>query len=312
MKLKQSQTYSTTNRQGAWIFVSHSHKDLEKVRELRNELERQGANPLLFYLKCLDDDNALLPELIEGEIHSRDFFILCDSSNARQSKYVLQEIAAVLKKSLQGQSYIDSDRTLYLERLLNKLKSSSKQEDIDLEEEYSKMLHMAEILGGKNFEFINLYQEDLESQHYKIERLCKRATVFLSYAHSDRMVATKISDAVRKHDYGVWTDAELQPGEDWAAVLGAAIDKAVQHGFVLLLLSKASLQSQFCRQETIYALKRVTASGRSNVVPIIIEKFDRTALPSDLQAIQYFDLTTGPFDERIEALIDNLKTREME
>lgn len=31
--------------QGAWIFVSHSHRDLEKVRRIRNELERRGHNP---------------------------------------------------------------------------------------------------------------------------------------------------------------------------------------------------------------------------------------------------------------------------
>ena len=51
-------------RQGAWIFVSHSHRDLEKVRPIRNELERRGHHPLLFLLKCLEDDDARLPELI--------------------------------------------------------------------------------------------------------------------------------------------------------------------------------------------------------------------------------------------------------
>jgi hypothetical protein len=29
---------------GAWIFVSHSHRDLEQVREIRNELERRGGH----------------------------------------------------------------------------------------------------------------------------------------------------------------------------------------------------------------------------------------------------------------------------
>jgi hypothetical protein len=48
-------------KSGAWIFVSHSHRDLEKVREIRNELERRGHNPLLFFLKCLSDDDARLP-----------------------------------------------------------------------------------------------------------------------------------------------------------------------------------------------------------------------------------------------------------
>jgi len=30
---------------------------LEKVREIRNELERRGHNPLPFFLKCLEDDD---------------------------------------------------------------------------------------------------------------------------------------------------------------------------------------------------------------------------------------------------------------
>lgn len=37
---------------GAWIFVSHSHHDLEKVRQVRNELEQRGHNPLLFFLNA--------------------------------------------------------------------------------------------------------------------------------------------------------------------------------------------------------------------------------------------------------------------
>ena len=39
--------------EGSWIFLSHSHNDFEKVREVRNILEVQGHNPLMFFLKCL-------------------------------------------------------------------------------------------------------------------------------------------------------------------------------------------------------------------------------------------------------------------
>ena len=56
---------------GAWIFLSHSHLDLEKVRYIRNQLELRGHNPLIFFLKCLEDDNALLPDLIRQEISAR-------------------------------------------------------------------------------------------------------------------------------------------------------------------------------------------------------------------------------------------------
>jgi hypothetical protein len=36
------------NSVGAWIFVSHRTKDLALVRQIRNELERRGHNPLFF------------------------------------------------------------------------------------------------------------------------------------------------------------------------------------------------------------------------------------------------------------------------
>jgi hypothetical protein len=85
-------------------------------------------------------------------------------------------------------------------------------------------------------------------------------------------------------DYRVWVDAGARPVEEWAAIIQSTIVEAVQDGFVLLFLSEASLQSQF----------------------------EHFALPRERQSIQHFDLTTGPFEERVEALIRSLRIREME
>jgi hypothetical protein len=41
--------------EGAWVFVSHSTKDFERVRLVRNALEDSGFRPILFYLKCLEN-----------------------------------------------------------------------------------------------------------------------------------------------------------------------------------------------------------------------------------------------------------------
>jgi len=65
----------------AWIFVSHSSRDLEKVRRVRNAIEAAGGEPILFFLKCLSDHDEI-DELIKREIEARNFFLLCDSSNA--------------------------------------------------------------------------------------------------------------------------------------------------------------------------------------------------------------------------------------
>jgi hypothetical protein len=77
------------------VFVSHSHKDLPRVRQVRNELERLGHKPLLFYLKCLEDDSTQLPELLRREIEARNVFLLCDSPNSRSSRWVQDEVEII-------------------------------------------------------------------------------------------------------------------------------------------------------------------------------------------------------------------------
>lgn len=78
-------------KKGQWVFLSHSFKDFHSVRLLRNILEGQGLYPIMFFLKCLDDDDEL-DSLIKREIRSRTNFILCDSDNSRASKWVQKEV----------------------------------------------------------------------------------------------------------------------------------------------------------------------------------------------------------------------------
>ena len=73
--------------EGGWVFISHSHKDLGAVRKIRNHLEKLGFEPLMFYLKCLSDENEI-EELIKREIDERDWFIYADSQSARASRWV--------------------------------------------------------------------------------------------------------------------------------------------------------------------------------------------------------------------------------
>lgn len=83
---------------GIWVFLSHSNKDYEKVRQVRNILEQQGYRPLMFFLNCLNDDNEI-DGLIKREIDSREKFILCDSMNAQNSKWVQEEVNYIKKKN---------------------------------------------------------------------------------------------------------------------------------------------------------------------------------------------------------------------
>lgn len=93
---------------GIWVFLSHSNKDYEKVRQVRNILEQQGYRPLMFFLNCLNDDNEI-DGLIKREIDSREKFILCDSKNAQNSKWVQEEVNYIkIKNRLWEKINIDS------------------------------------------------------------------------------------------------------------------------------------------------------------------------------------------------------------
>lgn len=74
------------------IFLSHSSKDIEKVRKIRDILELLEYEPLMFHLRCLDDDNEKLEDFIQKEIDARNIFIYCKSANSEKSLWVQKEL----------------------------------------------------------------------------------------------------------------------------------------------------------------------------------------------------------------------------
>lgn len=131
---------------GGWVFISHSHRDIDLVRKIRNHFEKFGFEPLMFYLKCLSDESEI-ESLIKREIDEREWFIYADSKNARISKWVktereyiektegkkvfvinleddlksqLKEIEHIMKQMKVFISYSHSDTALY-KQIRNKL-----------------------------------------------------------------------------------------------------------------------------------------------------------------------------------------------
>ncbi len=197
--------------------ASCSHRDLEKVREIRRELERRGCNLLCFFLKCLDADNALLSKLIRDEIKACNWFCLipCISRATKRSKWVREGIQLVKALSIKPR---------------------------------------------KNVAGIHL-DKKLKPEWKKLERLAKRATVFISHARRDQQIAKLIQDALHQHDFDVWFDEEAAVEQSWADANHSAIDEAAMRGFVLVLLSPHSLASQGCKRGTEFVLQRTRRAG---------------------------------------------------
>ena len=112
------------------IFLSHSSKDIERVRKIRDILEALEYEPLLFYLKCLDDNNEQLEEFIKKEIEARNIFIYCRSRNSERSPWVQKELEYINKFNSKRLFTIDIEQPLQntlvclLESIANILKKN--------------------------------------------------------------------------------------------------------------------------------------------------------------------------------------------
>jgi hypothetical protein len=110
--------------------------------------------------------------------------------------------------------------------------------------------------------------------------------IFISYAHADSEAANRIADALRSVELQVWVDASsLQPGQNWVAEIEHALEEA---GYLLVLLSSTSVDSQWVQREWTSMLTR-QLGGRNGgvVIPLRLEDVQP---PTLLRPLQYVDL----------------------
>ena len=65
--------------------------------------------------------------------------------------------------------------------------------------------------------------------------------IFISYAHKDSADVMPLIEALQSASYRVWYDEGIEPGNDWAGVIGNNLEKAA---VVLFCASKNSLFSK--------------------------------------------------------------------
>ncbi len=106
---------------GGYIFLSHSHADIDKVRKLRNMLEESGFEPLCFYLKCLNDDSEI-EDLIKREIDAREWFVFANSENSRKSKWVTLEREYINKTNSKKILVVNIDDEAEINDTVDKIK----------------------------------------------------------------------------------------------------------------------------------------------------------------------------------------------
>lgn len=199
-----------------WIFLSHSNKDFAKVRLIRNYLEERSCRPLMFYLKCLSNDEEI-DDLIKREIDCRTRFIICDSENSQASKWVQSEVR-----------YIKSQQRSYETIDLNK-------SDEEIKAQLDKLVKSTQIFlsySSEDFKIVN----EIQSHISKYDIRCFFTDISINFN------TIEIDN--------IFLSGSLDDG------ITSTLDLATEFGFVVLFASEASLNSKWVLAELSYSVKR--------------------------------------------------------
>ncbi len=201
-----------------YFFISHSHLDIEKVRIIRNIIEETFFyEPILFFLKCLSDENEIT-SLVKREIEERIWFVYCKSENAEKSKYVKQE----------------------REHIANLIKNGKKINVLNVE------LDKFEIWDENCHNYI---QKQIEYQ-------IKKTKLFASYSNIDRANVLPIIDYFIVNNIRVWHTNDIVVGDFWATSVKSKIkEHSYKDGAFLLFISNNSLNSNYVYSEIENAIE---------------------------------------------------------
>ena len=111
--------------------------------------------------------------------------------------------------------------------------------------------------------------------------------IFISYSHKDKQFVGKLAAHLVKHKARVWVDRwELKVGDSIVQRVQSAIKEA---DALLVVLSKASVESEWCNKEITAGLVRELEEKRVVILPVLLEDceiplFLRDKLYADFRA----------------------------
>ena len=256
--------------EGFWVFVSHSTKDFERVRLVRNALEDSGFRPILFYLKCLENENEVT-DLLKREIDARKRFILCDSPNAQASKFVQSEV-----------DYIRSKNRMYEIIDLSQI-------DMDSKDAEKEVLELIKPFSRRTSVFISY------SNKYR--------------PFAKQLESELIKRGFKAWDMDFYWDVDFHesqipgtaPVGTWNFLTKRSIEASLSNGYVIGLIGDD--YSAYSVKEIEYAFQ----ISPSQVLPVIIANQNGGILPDLLQKANILDVShiISPV-EKAKAIVDEL------
>ncbi|HET9285280.1 MAG TPA: toll/interleukin-1 receptor domain-containing protein [Candidatus Angelobacter sp.] len=124
--------------------------------------------------------------------------------------------------------------------------------------------------------------------------------VFISYSHADKTFVDKLAAGLVEHNAHVWLDRwELNVGD---SILNRVQQAIQESDALLIILSKASVASEWCKKELNAGLMRELDEKRVLVLPVLVEDCE---IPIFLREKMYADFR-GDFADGLKPLVEAL------
>jgi hypothetical protein len=167
-------------------------------------------------------------------------------------------------------------------------------------------------IGLRLLSIPQLTPEDMDLVERFQQKVFSERTAFLSYAHRNRRVATRLERELEARNVHVWRDeTSLRAGEVWQAALARIARSA---DCVLVLISPAAAASDWVRREVNWATTEFAAGGLvERIIPLLLPSGGWDGFP-ELQAFQRVDYPRQPdaaFFDRLAAEIASVPAGEL-
>ena len=125
-------------------------------------------------------------------------------------------------------------------------------------------------------------------------------SVFISYSHNDEKIIERIAAYLVKANIHIWIDKwELNFGDSLIQKIQEAITES---SVLLIMLSKSSTKSEWCKKELTAGLLRELEERRVVTIPVVLEDCN---IPLFMRGRYYADFRNN-FDQAIVRLQDSL------
>ena len=270
---------------------------------------------LLDYLHCWHNDDTRPKNLVKYLENKYLLIIGCDYPNwlfrflwysirsfsLSSTNYETQGLVAnnalkrdhELSKFLSRvQTHVYEDSTLFIDKLLERW-NAFKKENTDVD---------------KN----NSLDEDAKSdycENIKID-INKSIDIFISYAHEDYAIASKLEELLVENGANVWLDKRaLSPSEDYRAEIKTIIQKAKR--FMPVLSNKTTIEeSRFFRREWTWALSELECRlSIPYISPVVIDSVDINdpLIPEQFRNVHIIDYNNENLELDIKKLIRSIR-----